>query len=51
MNRLLLLLMIFLGLLIQTNAQEKNLTGAVKGNDGAPLVGVTVTVKGTNLSV
>ncbi len=40
----------FLLLALQTFAQQKIITGKVSDNAGAPVAGVTVTVKGTNLA-
>ena len=40
----------FLLLALQTFAQQKTITGKVSDNTGAPVAGVTVTVKGTNLA-
>ncbi len=40
----------FLLLAIQTFAQQKVITGKVTDNTGAPVAGVTVAVKGTNLA-
>jgi len=44
------IVMSFLLLAIQTFAQQKVITGKVTDNTGAPVAGVTVTVKGTNLA-
>ncbi len=44
------IVMSFLLLALQTFAQQKSISGKVTDNTGAPVAGVTVTVKGTNLA-
>lgn len=51
MNKLLLLLMITLGTLLQATGQVKTITGVVKGNDGTLLTQTTVTIKGSKNAV
>jgi len=49
-KRLLPALLVTLLLALQTFAQQKTITGRVTDNTGAPVAGVTVTVKGTNIA-
>jgi len=44
------IVMSFLLLALQTFAQNKSISGKVTDNTGAPVAGVTVTVKGTNIA-
>ena len=49
-KRLLPALLVTLLLALQTFAQQRTISGRVTDNTGAPVPGVTVTVKGTNLA-
>jgi TonB-dependent starch-binding outer membrane protein SusC len=49
-KRLLPALLVMLLLALQTFAQQRTITGRVTDNTGAPVVGATVTVKGTNVA-
>jgi TonB-dependent starch-binding outer membrane protein SusC len=52
MKKLLLLFFMLCGLLLAVNGQQKTITGTVTGtDDGQPVIGATVTVKGTSLGV
>jgi TonB-linked SusC/RagA family outer membrane protein len=48
MKKLLLLLFVLFGFLLQANSQQKTITGTVTGTeDGQPVIGATVLLKGT----
>ena len=45
-----MLMLGFALLLLQATAQDRNITGKVTGPDGNPIVGATITVKGTKVA-
>jgi len=48
MKKLLLLLFVLFGFLLEANSQQKTITGTVTGTeDGQPVIGATVLLKGT----
>jgi TonB-dependent starch-binding outer membrane protein SusC len=52
MRRILLLFLFFCGVVLLANAQQKTITGTVTGaEDGQPVIGGTVQIKGTTLGV
>ena len=50
MKKLLILFFVFCGFLLSASGQQRTITGTVTGaEDGEPVIGATVTVKGTTL--
>lgn len=52
MRKLLLLFLVFCGFMLTASAQQKTITGTVTGaDDGQPIIGGTVQIKGTTIGV
>lgn len=52
MRKLLLLIFVFCGVLLSASAQQRSISGTVTGmDDGLPVIGATVQVKGTTIGI
>src|SRR6185503_1730768 len=48
-QKLLLCMLLFFSVVITSTSQERNITGTVKDNNGAPVANASILLKGTNV--